>query len=104
MVAQRRRGRVYGESRNFPHAVHVCKRREDPMRKTCVCIAVVLLSAVGWAQSGNRPEILVLGTYHMANPGRDVYNMQADDVRSPKRQAEIGELLAVLKKFHPTKI
>jgi hypothetical protein len=62
------------------------------------------MSAMAWAQSGNRPEILVLGTYHMANPGRDVYNMQADDVRSPKRQAEITELLAVLKKFHPTKI
>ena len=51
-----------------------------------------------------RAEILVLGTYHMANPGRDVFNMAADDVLAPKRQAEIGELLDVLKRFKPTKI
>jgi hypothetical protein len=40
----------------------------------------------------------------MSNPGRDVYNMQADDVQSPKRQQEIAQLIEVLKKFHPTKI
>jgi hypothetical protein len=57
-----------------------------------------------WAQSDGRPEILVLGTYHMSNPGRDVYNMHADDVQSPKRQQEIAQLIEVLKKFHPTKI
>lgn len=51
-----------------------------------------------------RAEVLVLGVYHMANPGRDVFNMTADDVLAPKRQAEITELLEVLKKFQPTKI
>jgi len=51
-----------------------------------------------------RPEVLVLGVYHMANPGRDVVNLQADDVLAPKRQAGIAEVIAVLKKFHPTKI
>ncbi len=40
----------------------------------------------------------------MANPGRDIHNMQADDVLSPKRQQEIAQLLEVLKRFHPTKI
>jgi hypothetical protein len=49
-------------------------------------------------------EVLVLGTYHMANPGRDIFNMEADDVLAPKRQAEIRELLDVLVRFRPTKI
>jgi hypothetical protein len=49
-------------------------------------------------------EVLVLGTYHMANPGHDIFNMKADDVLAPKRQAEMAELIEVLKKFHPTKI
>lgn len=49
-------------------------------------------------------EVLVLGTYHMDNPGRDIFNMEADDVLAPKRQAEIRELLDVLTRFHPTKI
>ncbi len=51
-----------------------------------------------------RAEVLILGTYHMANPGHDIINMKADDVLAPKRQAEIAGLVAVLKKFHPTRI
>ena len=46
----------------------------------------------------------MLGVYHMANPGRDIHNMRADDVLAPKRQAEIGQLVEVLKRFRPTKI
>lgn len=55
-------------------------------------------------QSPARPEILILGTYHMANPGRDVHNMAADDVLSAERQQEITQLIDVLKEFRPTKI
>src|SRR5438105_2330304 len=51
-----------------------------------------------------RADVLVLGVYHMANPGRDIHNLQADDVLAPKRQQEIAQLMEVLKKFHPTKI
>ena len=64
--------------------------------------ALVLPLAVG-AQSG-RAEIMILGTYHMANPGHDVHNLQADDVLAPKRQQEIAQLIEVLKRFQPTKI
>ena len=74
------------------------------MGKLFLFLGILAASTASWAQSSTRPEILVLGTYHMANPGADVYNIQADDVLSPKRQQEIGELIAVLKKFHPTKI
>lgn len=51
-----------------------------------------------------RAEVLVLGAYHMANPGRDIFNTQADDVLAPKRQAEIAQLLEVLRRFQPTRI
>src|SRR6266576_2419081 len=40
----------------------------------------------------------------MSNPGHDIFNMQADDVLAPKRQAEIAQVMAVLKRFQPTKI
>jgi hypothetical protein len=40
----------------------------------------------------------------MANPGRDIHNMDAGDVLSPKRQQEITQVIEVLKRFHPTKI
>ncbi|MEM1122833.1 MAG: DUF5694 domain-containing protein, partial [Bacteroidota bacterium] len=51
-----------------------------------------------------KAQVMVLGTYHMNNPGQDVYNMEADDVLAAKRQAEIKELVAALAKFQPTKI
>ena len=56
------------------------------------------------AEKPARAEVLVLGVYHMANPGRDIFNTQADDVLAPKRQAEIEQVTAALKKFNPTKI
>jgi hypothetical protein len=74
------------------------------MRKIFVFLGVLAISTACWAQSDGRPEILVLGTYHMSNPGHDIHNMQADDVLSPARQREIAQLIEVLKRFHPTKI
>jgi hypothetical protein len=81
------------------------------IRSTILClVAMIAISVfvaaqtVSLKQEGNRAEVLVLGVYHMANPGRDIFNMQADNVLAPKRQEEIAELIAVLKKFKPTKI
>lgn len=74
------------------------------MRKIILFLGVLAIPIAAWPQSDARPEILVLGTYHMSNPGHDVYNMQADDVLSPRRQQEIAQLIEVLKTFHPTKI
>jgi hypothetical protein len=74
------------------------------MRKIFLCLAVLAMPIVSRGQSEARPEILVLGTYHMANPGHDIHNMDAGDVLSPKRQQEIAQLVEVLKRFRPTKI
>lgn len=80
--------------------------------KRLLCVFALALAAVPAVsqQSQEKPaagdcaEVLVLGTYHMANPGHDIINMKADDVLAPRRQTEIGELVAILKKFHPTRI
>lgn len=76
------------------------------MKKMLLFVAALALAPACWSQSESaaRPEILVLGTYHMANPGRDVFNMHADSVLSPKRQQELEQLTEILKKFHATKI
>ncbi|HEX8616282.1 MAG TPA: DUF5694 domain-containing protein [Thermoanaerobaculia bacterium] len=74
-------------------------------------VQVLLVSTV-FAQSSpteggtvaSRGEVLVLGVYHMNNPGRDVFNLQVDDVLAPKRQAEMARVIEVLKSFKPTKI
>ena len=66
--------------------------------------AVSQQSSAGNPAAPARAEVLVLGVYHMANPGRDIFNTQADDVLAPRRQAEMGQVTEVLKKFGPTKI
>jgi hypothetical protein len=48
--------------------------------------------------------MLILGTYHMDNPGQDAINLRADDVLGAKRQGEINELVERLARFKPTKI
>ncbi len=79
-------------------------------RRSVWLFALALAAATGPAHaaapapSASRPEVLVLGVYHMANPGQDVFNMKADDVLAPKRQAEMAQLIEVLKEFRPTKI
>lgn len=72
--------------------------------KTFLCLCA--LSALpAFAQSPDpRAEVLVLGVYHMANPGRDIFNTKADDVLADKRQQELGQLVQALRKFQPTKI
>ena len=49
-------------------------------------------------------QVMVLGTFHLDNPGQDIANIQVDDVMAPKRQAEIGQILDGLARFAPTKI
>ena len=55
-------------------------------------------------QTTQKPTIMILGSTHLANDGLDVYNTKMDDVRSPKRQREIEQLVEQLKEFKPTKI
>lgn len=84
------------------------------MRKVLLAAASLLISIASCAQSqpnagpdstsDARAEVLILGTYHMGNPGHDMANIQADDVRAPKRQQELAQLMEVLKRFNPTKI
>jgi hypothetical protein len=49
-------------------------------------------------------QVLVLGTYHMDNPGADLVNIAADDVLAPARQAELNALIQRLAAFQPTAI
>src|SRR5437879_13867259 len=54
--------------------------------------------------SAKKARGLVLGVFHMANPGRDMFNLQVDDVLAPRRQKELSDLAEMLKRFQPTKV
>lgn len=54
--------------------------------------------------SNEKPTVLLLGVFHMHNPGLDAIKTEFDDVLAPKRQQEIRECVEMLKRFKPTKI
>lgn len=51
-----------------------------------------------------KPTLMVLGSYHFSNPGRDVVKTKATDVSTPDRQKQILEMIQRLEKYKPTKI
>lgn len=67
-------------------------------------IALVLLSAfaAATAAAAEPTKVMIVGTYHFGNPGRDIHNMKAADVLEPQRQAEIDAVIEALDRFAPT--
>ncbi len=49
-------------------------------------------------------QVMILGSYHFNNPGRDIHNAKVDDVTTPQRQAELADVAARLARFKPTRI
>ena len=54
--------------------------------------------------TAERAEVLVLGTYHFANPGQDVVKTEVAEVLSAEKQAEIRAVVESLARFRPTKV
>ncbi|MEE2525160.1 DUF5694 domain-containing protein [Hyphobacterium sp. HN65] len=62
-----------------------------------------LLPFAGFAQD-NRPQVMVLGTFHFTGGGSDYVNSEVDNYFSDQRQAEIAALVDMLAEFQPTRI
>ena len=81
-----------------------------PVRLALACIAIaspLLFAPPAVAQptsTADRPQVLILGTFHFANPGLDVSKVEIADVLLPAKQAEIAEVVEALARFRPTKI
>jgi hypothetical protein len=67
-------------------------------------VLLAALSASPLAAADNTVSVMVLGVYHMSNPGKDYHNVKTDDVLAPKRQAEIAAAVDGLAAFHPTQV
>ena len=79
-----------------------------PMKLLVTACLVTLFSTNLLAQSSTPAmapiQVMVLGTYHFGNPGKDMHNMKVDSVLTHAKQAELAEVASRLAKFHPTKI
>lgn len=55
-------------------------------------------------ERGARPELLLIGSPHLANQNRDLANIDVPDVLAPARQREIEELVDNLAHWEPTRL
>ncbi len=70
-----------------------------------LALATLMLGLLaGPARSAATVDVMVLGTYHFANPGLDLQNAQIDDVLVPRRQEELQAVADGLARFKPTRI
>lgn len=68
-------------------------------------LPILLLAALpSVANAQDVVSVVIVGTFHMSNPGKDMHDVHADDVLVPKRQAEIAALVSSLARFRPTQI
>ncbi len=55
-------------------------------------------------EAETKPSLMVVGSYHFENPGRDIVKTAVTDVSTPERQKQLDEFVKKLEKFKPTKI
>ena len=68
-------------------------------------VAALLLGPVAPVAAAPAPvEVMIVGGYHMSNPGHDVHDVKADDVLASRRQKEIVAITDALARFRPTKV
>jgi hypothetical protein len=77
------------------------------IRLLAAITALTFTPVVALAQTPEPPkpiQVMVLGVYHMDNPGRDVNNLRVDPVTTPEKQAQMVEAVQALAAFQPTAI
>jgi len=66
--------------------------------------AVAVSAAPSFAGPRKEPDLLIVGTPHLANPSRDAVNGRVPDIASPERQREIEALVDALARYRPTRV
>jgi hypothetical protein len=77
------------------------------MRLPVVVSGLLLLAAPFAVATASRAadapiQVMVVGVFHMSNPGRDLHNLKVDDMLSPGRQAQIKSTIDAIAAFKPT--
>jgi uncharacterized protein DUF5694 len=67
-----------------------------------VLAAALTLGACAAAQAAEPVKVMIVGVFHMSNPGQDLHNMKVEDVLLPKPQAQIAAVVKGVGRFKPT--
>ncbi len=76
------------------------------MLKILAALAAFVLPTAALAQTAEPEpvEVMILGTYHMSNPGQDLHNARIDPVTTPEKQAQLEAVAEALARFRPTAV
>jgi hypothetical protein len=66
--------------------------------------SLFVLAAAAPLSAEPTTKVMIVGLYHMSNPGHDMHDVHADDVLAPRRQAELAAIAQGIARFHPTVI
>jgi hypothetical protein len=73
-------------ARQFIYPLERSNMKENIAFTLVLAVATATVACAQQSSGENpadRPQVLVLGVYHMANRSHDIYNMHADDVLTP---------------------
>ena len=76
------------------------------MLKILAAVAALILPTAALAQTPEPEpvEVMIVGSYHMANPGNDLHNARVDPVTTPEKQAQLEAVAEGLARFRPTAV
>jgi hypothetical protein len=75
------------------------------MNRLTFSLVITLTAAVTASNVHARDvQVMVLGTYHLANPGLDLHNVEVDDVTSESRQRQLEDIATMLAAFGPDRV
>ncbi len=70
-----------------------------------ICLLFISFSSAAQNTTQEKPtEVLLFGTFHFNNPGRDVAKTKSFDIESEKSQKELEEITDKIKAYNPSKI
>ena len=73
------------------------------MRRIAGLLGLALLLLPTCGDAADAPvKVMIVGDFHMSNPGRDLHNVQVGDMLTPERQAQIAAVTDALATFKPT--
>src|SRR5688572_6748507 len=72
--------------------------------RAAIVLAIAVFCGSVSAADTARTQVMLVGTYHFSNPGKDIHNVKAVDVLTAERQRELSNVIAALGKFAPTQV
>jgi hypothetical protein len=67
-------------------------------------LALATLCGSALAADAAKTQVMLVGTYHFSNPGKDLNNVKAVDVLAADRQRELAKVVTALARFAPNQV